>query len=65
MEQAIEEGRRNERYPFGAVIVRSDRVVARGGGGGGRDPKPKKNAPPPKTATNPQETKLEGKNTHP
>ncbi|MFF2149492.1 nucleoside deaminase [Kitasatospora sp. NPDC058190] len=30
MEQAIEEGRGNERYPFGAVIVRSGRVVARG-----------------------------------
>ncbi|MEU4119103.1 nucleoside deaminase [Kitasatospora sp. NPDC028055] len=30
MAAAIEEGRRNERYPFGAVIVRSGRVVARG-----------------------------------
>ncbi|RKT11438.1 tRNA(Arg) A34 adenosine deaminase TadA [Streptomyces sp. 1114.5] len=30
MAAAIEEGRRNARYPFGAVIVRSGRVVARG-----------------------------------
>ncbi|MBV2156543.1 nucleoside deaminase [Kitasatospora sp. SUK 42] len=30
MAAAVEEGRRNERYPFGAVIVRSGTVVARG-----------------------------------
>ncbi|MFJ9691603.1 nucleoside deaminase [Kitasatospora sp. NPDC101183] len=30
MAAAIEEGRKNERYPFGAVIVRGDVVVARG-----------------------------------
>ncbi|MFB7911040.1 nucleoside deaminase [Kitasatospora sp. NPDC056076] len=30
MAAAIKEGRRNERYPFGAVLVRSGEVVARG-----------------------------------
>ncbi|MFI9359487.1 nucleoside deaminase [Kitasatospora sp. NPDC053057] len=30
MAAAIEEGRKDERYPFGAVIVRAGRVVARG-----------------------------------
>ncbi|MET9183224.1 nucleoside deaminase [Kitasatospora aureofaciens] len=30
MAAAIEEGRKNERYPFGAVIVRAGLVVARG-----------------------------------
>ncbi|MFF2073826.1 nucleoside deaminase [Kitasatospora sp. NPDC058162] len=30
MTAAIEEGRKNERYPFGAVLVRSGQVVGRG-----------------------------------